>query len=381
MIALVYGWQAQNSQVGSLQAILAEEIVMLSTSEPAMGSPDHAAYALARRQALMTLAALPLAFSTSDVLSADGRRLMVARESFLAQCAASITACWQLLSGSDLATVDDIVSSCLLPLEAIARENSGHQRAAASLASQAHRIRCTIALHYDPLVVRERHCKQALYYAGLASDADIQVSALTSLGVTYRYGGDPARAAAVYERALALEAEMSPLQRSQVNAKLAVAYAQLGRDEDAIRAVGLAEEGYPDDPQDDPSYLHAEFTPASLARDEGLAYLALAESHAGRGYPQKAAEVLAMIDRPGSPAAPDRIRTEIANHRARAAVLLDDLDAFEIHIHRGIDGAEILGSKQREREAHAAWKQASLRWPAERRVKAIGERIGFPAGE
>lgn len=128
----------------------------------------------------------------------------------------------------------------------------------------------------------------------------------------------------------------------RVQAELSVAYAQLGRDDDAIRALGLAEEGYPDDPQDDPSYLHAEFTPASLALDQGMAYLALAERHAGRGYPQKAAEVLTMIDRPASLAAPDRVRFEIANHQARAAVLLDDLDAFELHIRRGIDGAEIL---------------------------------------
>ena len=52
------------------------------------------------------------------------------------------------------------------------------------------------------------------------------------------------------------------LQRSRVHAELAVVYGQLGREQDAIRAAGQAEELYPDDPQDDPSFLYAEFTPA-----------------------------------------------------------------------------------------------------------------------
>jgi hypothetical protein len=40
-------------------------------------------------------------------------------------------------------------------------------------------------------------------------------------------------------------------------------------------------------------------------------------------------------------------------------VLLDDMDAFELYIHRGLDG----------------------RWPSERRLAAVTERLQLTAGD
>jgi hypothetical protein len=56
-------------------------------------------------------------------------------------------------------------------------------------------------------------------------------------------------------------------------------------------------------------------------------------------------------------------------------VLLDDLDAFEIHMGHGIDGIVQLGSRQREKELRVARRHAIEAWPRERRVKALGERL------
>lgn len=52
-----------------------------------------------------------------------------------------------------------------------------------------------------------------------------------------------------------------------------------------------------------------------LSLNQGLAYLALAEQHEGRGYQRKAADVLGRIDR-AQAAVSDRVRYEIANHQA-----------------------------------------------------------------
>ena len=105
-----------------------------------------------------------------------------------------------------------------------------------------------------------------------------------------------------------------------------------------IRAAGQAEELYPDDPQDDPSFLYAEFTPASLTLERGLAYVALAEQFPGRGYQQKAAGIFgqAQADRTGSP---DRIRFEIVNHQASTAVCSVTWTRSRTHMMRGRDGA------------------------------------------
>jgi tetratricopeptide (TPR) repeat protein len=362
------------SQLGSLQSLLDQEILMSDAAMPHDQHQLRALHALSRRQALMTLAALPAALVrpvTTTRISISGAG---GPELFLARCAASLASCWHLLRGSDLPGVEQLLSAYLLPLEAAARRRSRYQPAAARLATQAHRICGILALHRNQLPVRERYCKRALQYASVASDASSHASALISLASTYFYASDPLQAAAVYEQAFSHGAALPALQRSRVHAELAVVYGQLGREQEAIRAAGQAEELYPDDPQDDPSFLYAEFTPASLTLERGLAYVALAEQFPGRGYQQKAAAIFgqAQADRTGSP---DRIRFEIVNHQANTAVLLGDLDAFQTYMTLGRDGASQLGSRQRLKEMRMIWDRAITRWPGEQRLKALGDSL------
>lgn len=339
----------------------------------------RALHSLSRRQALITLAALPLTLTASSSISAGAVSPSAAIDFFLSRCAASLTACWHLLRGSDLSAVYHMLSSYLLALEGTAQRQSRYQQAAARLASQTHRICGIVALHRDQLRVREHHCKQALYYATLASDKGSQASALISLASTYFYDDDPARAASVYEQASALKSGMSPLQLSHVYAELSVVYGQLSREREAVRATGLAEELYPDDPERDPSFLYAEFTPASLSLETGLAYSALAEQYPGRGYEHKAAGIFARVDEMAS-SVPDRIRFEVVNHQARTAVLTGDLDAFEGYMNRGIEGVMLLGSGQRRREIQAALRIALNLWPRESRIKSLTDGVQLVLG-
>ena len=277
LIALVDNWQAPATQFDSLQALLHQEVLMFDATAPEGEHSVGALHALSRRQALVTLAALPLTLGPSGTTSAGTPGTAAATEFFLSRCAASLTACWHLLRGSDLPTVDQMLSTYLLALEGAAQQESRYQRAAARLASQAHRICGIVALHRNQLRVREHHCKRALYYATVASDTSSQASALISLASTYFYSSDPAQAAVIYEQASDLEADMPPLQRSRVYAELSVVYGQLRREQDAIRSARLAEQLYPDYPEQDRSFLYAEFTPASLTLEHGLAYVALAD--------------------------------------------------------------------------------------------------------
>jgi tetratricopeptide (TPR) repeat protein len=374
MIGLVDNWRDPAAELGPLQALLHQEVQMFDATAPEGQGASSALHAFSRRQTLMTLAALPLTLTASG----GALRSSAATEYFLTRCAASLTACWHLLRGSDLPAVEQMVSRYLLALDGIAQQESRYQQGAALLASQAHRISGIVALHRDQLRVRELHCKQALLCATVAEDASSQASALLSLGDTYFYGSEPARAAVAYERAADLEAEIPQLQRSRVHAELAVVYGQMRREQDAIRSAGLAEEVYPDDPERDPSFLYAEFAPAYLTLEQGLAYLALAEQYPGRGYQQQAAGIFARIDRETSEA-PDRIRLEIINHQAMAAVLLNDLDAFETYLCRALDGAVLLASRQRQREIRTAWGRAIQTWPREPRLKVLSDGLQLAA--
>jgi tetratricopeptide (TPR) repeat protein len=378
LMALADSWKGSAYQVDSLQELLHQELLMFDAAAPEGHDEVDALYAFSRRQALLTLAALPLTLGTSA--TATERTFSAASaEHFISRCAASLTACWHLLSGSDLTAADQILSSYLITLERAAHEQSSHQKSAARLASQAHRICGIIALHHEKLRIREHHCKRALYYAAMASDAGSQASALISLASTYFYNSDPERAAVVFEQALALRAEMPQLQLSRVHAELSVVYAQLRREQDAIGAAELAGQLYPEHPEQDRSYLYAEFTPASLALEQGLAYAALAECYTSRRYQQKAAGIFRRVEEMTS-GVPDRIRFEVINHQASTAILLDDLDAFEGYMGRALDGVTLLGSRQREREIRAALQRAAEAWPGERRLKAVGESLQIAAG-
>ena len=152
-------------------------------------------------------------------------------------------------------------------------------------------------------------------------------------------------------------------------------YGQLGREQDALRVTGHAEELYPDRPEDDPSYLYAEFTRSSLALERGLAYVALAEQFPGRGYQDRAADIFGEAAGVG----PARIQFEIVNHQAGVAVLHGDLDGFEAYMARGMDGVALLGSRQRFREMQATWQQAAARWPGEKRLRAIDDGLQLAA--
>jgi len=366
-VSMVHNWTGEHSD--TLQTLLNQEILVFDASAPYGGQP---VFETSRRQALITLATLPLvalgaprSFSESNA----------ATEFFLSHCGASLTACWHLLKGSDLDTVDRLLNGYLMGLETVARRPSKYQGTAARLTSQGHRISGIIALHRNHIRAREHHCRQAIEYASLAEDVGSRVSALISLASTYFYDSDPVRAAETYENALVFDADMSPLQRSRTRAELSVVYGQLGRERETLESAELAEQLYPVRPEHDPSYLYAEFTRASLILEQGLAYAALAQRRPERGYQQTAANVFARIEQAAQTPIPDRIKYEIINHQASTAVLLGDLEAFEDYVTRGVEGAILLGSKQRQREVRAAWRLANESWPTEPRLKALGRDL------
>lgn len=378
LITLTDRWH-DPAELSALQSLLDQEILMSDAAVPHDQRQSGISHALSRRQALMTLAALPTALVAPGAVSGAGFSVATGADAFLARCAASLASCWHLLRGSDLPAVEQFLSAYLLPLEGVAQQPSRYQMAAARLATQAHRICGILALHRNQLSVREHHCKRALQYAAISSDASSHASALISLASTYFYAADPQQAAAVYEQAFGYGTALPALQRSRVHAELAVAYGQLGREQDAIRAAGQARELYPDCPEDDPSFLYAEFTPASMALEQGLAHLALAGHFPDRGYQQRAAEIFGLAGQ-SARAIPERIRFEIVNHQAETAVLLGDLEAFEGFMSYGLDGIALLGSRQRLKEMQATWHRATARWPGEKRVKALAEGLRHAPG-
>ncbi len=142
-------------------------------------------------------------------------------------------------------------------------------------------------------------------------------------------------------------------------------HAQCGQEQEAIRCLRLAQEVFPETPENDPSFLFADGGQFTLTLWEGLTRLDLDQ-------PREAWNALAQIERlPPTIIVPERMRLEIINHRAAAAVVLGDQERFCAYIEAGVTGAKNLGSERRYNEAFEVYKLAKRLWHNEPRIKEL----------
>jgi transcriptional regulator with XRE-family HTH domain/tetratricopeptide (TPR) repeat protein len=331
--------------------------------------PPHSeiAYALSRRQFLITLASLP----TARILAMLQDRYATAQiEQFLSQCAASLTACWHLMRGSDYALVEEHLSTYLTLLASLARNTSSkYQKLAASLATQGYRLKGILALHRNSARERDASFQEAVQYAEIAQHPGLLVAALISLAYHKK---DPREAEHLYRRALVYENGISPLQLSRLYAQLSVAYAQENREKEALHSFHEAQDVYPALPEQDSSFLYAEFSPFSLLLEQGRVYLALSYHQPTGQHPQQAWKIFAEgEERQTQPGISERIRYEIINYQAETALALRERDLCCAYMEQGAHGAETLRSAKRRKEILVTKSQALKVWPHEARVKAV----------
>lgn len=317
---------------------------------------------LSRRDVVTLIAGLPVFLLTHEAIE---QLSAVQTEEFLAQCAASITVCWQLLRGNDFRVVGQVLSKYLPTLETLADQPSRYQKSAAKLAAQAHLLTSLIGLHQNNLLQRELHCKQAVALSQRAQDKNLQVAALMWLAVTYYYSKHPAKALKTYQEALPAIHAASPLVQGCTYVRMSNAYAQCGQEQDAVRYLRLAQEVFPEIPENDPGFLFADGGRFTLTLWEGLTRLDLDQ-------PQEAWDALAQIEQlPPTIIIPERTRLEITNHRAEAAVALGDQERFFAYIEAGVIGAKNLRSERRYNEAFEVYRIAKQLWRNEPKIKEL----------
>lgn len=130
---------------------------------------------ISRRDALYTLAALPLAaFSTMDIeKSAD---------EILRRCAAGVAACEQLSKGNgvDMREASKTLADYLPPLKAIAKSSSSsrYRSMASTLITQAFIRKAVLATHLTGTKQAVIYAKQAAEYAEASNSAALLISAL-----------------------------------------------------------------------------------------------------------------------------------------------------------------------------------------------------------
>lgn len=276
-----------------------------------------------------------------------------------------VATCWNL-SSAQLQSVERLLPIFLPSVEHTVTHPSEQQRLAASIACQAEILASIVALHHDDLLAMEVHRQRAVYYGHLSGDVNLYVTALVRLGTTYYYLQRPRKALETYQQTLPSLPRVTPLIQARTYIGLAEASARCGNVQDALTYRSKAHEVFPDRPADDPSALFADGGHGTLALWEALTYMELDQ-------PEEAAAALILVKKKPAVLLPERVRAELTNHEAEAAIAQRRLDESAVLTREGVEGALKLGSQKRYSEAYRNFEAMKLLWRGEKRVKELEE--------
>jgi tetratricopeptide (TPR) repeat protein len=337
-------------------------------------------YLISRRMALATLATLSTSLLTKMQF---GSLTTIVIEEFLAESTTSIVACWHLLRGDGLVTVEHALPKFLPLLIALIKQYPLYKEKASYLASQSFLLLSLVALHRLRFSERVEYCKQAVEFAREADDHTLLVTSLTHLGDAFFTNGQSMKMLHIYQQAeyYSRGMEISQFLRSKVLAELAHAYAQQGNDQETFRNIGEARQLFSEERGDTPVFLSTDYGLFQLILFEGLSTLGLGNYEEiqentlrAHDYYQEATNKLKQIEQLAQTVIiPERIRVEIVNQRALVNAKAGNLDEFEKYFMEGVNGAKALASEKRRQEAIANWKAARAQWPHEKKILELAD--------
>jgi transcriptional regulator with XRE-family HTH domain len=278
-----------------------------------------------------------------------------------------IKGCWDLLRTDGLLGAEQFLFTYLPTLERIAQQPSQNQKAFACLASQGYILAGLVAVLQTNFVLAEVHCELAVQYSRLSGERDLEIASLKHLATKFFDAHYPQKCLDTYQEALSFVDEVSPLLRSRTYLGLALAHAQCRNKQEALRCLGLAQDTFPQYPEDDPSFPFADCGLSSLNHYAGLIYL---EFDQAREAWNSFAGVEILKEKT---AIPERTIIEIVNCQAEAAVAQREMELACTHVRAGVIGAMKLGSEKRFHEAFSVYKQMRCLWSKEQQVKDIAE--------
>ena len=358
---VLYQQQYQSASNDGLQQAIHQEIGRYDLMKL---SDDGNESRLSRRDALVMVAGLPLSLL---VKIPSEHTTAIFAEEFLPQCAASITACWHLMRGNDFIIVENMLIATIPHLLTLARQPSIYQKSAAKLTSQGYILAGLVAVLQLKHSMAESYCKLSIQYSRIAEDHNLEVAGLKHLAAKYLSAKYPLKTLSTYQEAFPLVESVSPLLRSRTYLGLALAYAQCGQKQEALKYLALTQDTFPEHPEDDPSFTYADCGLSSIYHYEGLMYLEF-------NQPKEAWKTFAQVERlKPKIVVPERTIVEIVNCQAESAVADRDLEKACACVQSGVAGAVRLKSEKRFNDTFTIYKQMRQVWPFERRVQSLAE--------
>ena len=332
---------------------------LLSCIELALGRSDGMSpLALSRRQALALFVNLP-----AGLLGMMELGKHIAAEEVLFLCTTSLPACWDLFWLGALPEVERALPTYFSQLLPLAQESSLSGRNAARLVSQTHQIAALLVLEREDFGTSLAHCKHAFLYGERAGDRNLQAASLIRQANTLFYRKRHAQISQTYQEALQFIQEVSPLLRGRIYSGLGSAQATLGQKQEALRSLGLAQETFPERPEEDPGFLYTYTNRYILFLNEALTHL----------HFQQPKEAWQAITKAGTyvPDGASPRRMELLNHLVIIATALDELEQSCLYFGTAVAEGAALGSVLHQNEAHHLYQQMQSAWPHERRIKDL----------
>jgi tetratricopeptide (TPR) repeat protein len=275
-------------------------------------------------------------------------------------------ACWRLCNSGQLIIAQTTLSSFFPALKQVAASDSS----AASLASRALHLQSILSHHIlnkptDKITI----CQHSVALAKQSGDYSTLVTTLTELAVAYRYAEQYEEVLRTCQENVCYCDRATPLVQARAYAEAALAFALRNRRREASFYLDLAQDIFPDHPEQDASFWFA---------DSGYHVLVLRELfiHLKFGEAEAAWDTFEQYKKHAPPLLiPERYRLEILNAQGRAALLGNDLEKYASCLEEGIAGAIALKSKKRLAEAYSIFQQdMPTDWLQHQKIKPIVER-------
>jgi transcriptional regulator with XRE-family HTH domain len=311
--------------------------------EKAINMLNHEQKRLSHRDLNKLLASLPVAaFALSSV-----------PEEVLPFCEANLITAWKLARGKDLALAQGIVNTYLPKLRPLAEQNSAVQGSVAQIVAKSHILNGLISIHLGDLLASQQHCLQAIKYAEISGDKDVETIARRWFAWAHLYTHDSAKVLQEYQHASSYLNGVAPLVRSAVLVETALVQAQTGRRQEAFRFVKEAHESFFAETSEDQNNLYMDQDIGVLTLWSGMTYYHLGENRQAFGTLQE-------IDglHPKQPVS-ERIRLHMLIQQALALLRLNELEQAVIYLKAGTARALALDSKLCYNEALKAYQMMS----------------------
>jgi tetratricopeptide (TPR) repeat protein len=331
---------------------------------------------ISRRDALRRLAMLPLLTLKLNALQFV---LHHPTEDILAQCTASIAACWELSKssdGADLTLAFKSVSAYVPTLKAIVKGASRHQKEAANLVGQCSILKTMLGWHLEGPKTAIVYSQDAVTYAREAGDTVLLLSALDYQAWLYYYGNCSKKAQNTVEQTLSLlkgsKAPLPPRLVGGIYSTMAVMQARNGQR--ATAPLRQAVESFFSGQEEEHHYVYIDYTKSALVLNDGMA-------HYQQGDYDKATDSLSQLIDPETlalkMALPERSYIEGLNILTLASLKLGkkDMERTLFFWQAAIQGASTLQSEQRFQEALLGYEIMRSVWPGEKRIVGLRDLV------